>query len=237
MKKLKDERIINQTNKILSPMYFLTLVLLISGICIKWQFTKEITMYIIEILVIPITLGYMLISLGVKGLLFQKARDEHTLRMKQSVISKCYGISFFILIIGEFILMLIFPKNIDILSIYMGVWFIPAMIITVYVIKKGLLIWGGKERAKTGIKEFKKRTCIGALFFGIIMGGPHMIKDNMFNPWGFLWIVGMAVSWGVLFYFMMKLMISIREKKADQEVRKAECLDGEEYEEYKDENS
>ena len=53
MKKLKDERIINQTNKILSPMYFLTLVLLILGICIKWQFTREITMYIIEILVIP----------------------------------------------------------------------------------------------------------------------------------------------------------------------------------------
>lgn len=237
MKKLRDERIINQTNKILSPMYFLTLVLLILGACIKWQFTKEVAMYILEILVIPITLGYMLIGLGVKGILLEKARDEHILRMKQSVIAKCYGISFWILIIGEFILMLIFPENIDVLAIYVGTWFIPATIITIYVTKKGLFIWGGKERAKTGIKEFKKRTCIAALFFGIIMGAPHLIRDSRFNPWGILWIIAMAISWGILYYFMMKLMISISEKKADQEVRKAECLDGEEYEEYKDENS
>jgi len=237
MKKLKDERVIAETNKILSPMYFLTVVLLILGAGIKWQFTKEITMYLLEILIFLITLGYLLIGLSVKGILFQKARDEHILRMKQGVISKCYGISLWILITGELILMFIFPESIGILSIYFVVWFIPAIIITIYVIRKGLLIWGGIEREKNGIRELKNRTCIGALFFGIIMGGPELIKDNRFNPWGILWIIGMAVSWGILFYFMMKLTISISEKKADEEVRKAQYLEGEGHEEYKDENS
>lgn len=51
------------------------------------------------------------------------------------------------------------------------------------------------------------------------MGAPELIKNNRFNPWGFLWIIGMAIGWGILFYFMMKLMISISEKKADEKSR------------------
>lgn len=237
MKQLRDERIISETNKILSPMYFLTVVLLILSSCIKWQFTKEIQMYILEILIMPITIGYMLVSLGIKGLLFSKVKDEYILQIKRSIIAKCYGISFGILILGEFILMFIFPEEIGIIALYLGVWMIPAMIITIYVIKKGLLIWGGKRKEKDGIKRLKKGTFIGALFFGVIMGAPFLVKHHRFNPWGFLQMAGMAVGWGMFYYWSMKLVICISEKKADQEVRKAERLDGEEYEEYKDENS
>jgi len=128
---------------------------------------------------------------------------------------------FFIYIYGEFILMFGFNK-IAISTMYIAVWFIPACIITVQMLKKGLFIWGSKKVEKKATKSFKKNVIIGSLCFGIIMGGKELFSNGAFNPKGILWILGYALGWGIPFYFMMNALIKTSEKKADNELKKIE---------------
>lgn len=115
--------------------------------------------------------------------------------------------------------MFTYSEYILIYALYIPVWFIPALIMSICSIKSGLLLWGGNRRKQTGKKSLAKNTAIGALFFGVIMGFPEMFHDGQFHPAGLLWVFGMALSWGLLFYFSFCFLISQGEKKADKQAK------------------
>ena len=79
-----------------------------------------------------------------------------------------------------------------------------------------------KKAETTGKAKLARSTALGALFFGIVMGGPECIKDGAFNPAGLLHVIGMGAMWGILFYLMFTAMLKLGEKRADKEVQEAE---------------
>lgn len=222
-KRFKDERIEKESDRLSAVMYIYMVsvltVMLIGKLVIGIAFQR----YIIEVLCLITSSIYMIFSLKKYNLrLFASYDDEILKEVKRSILSKCGMICFWIIIVGEFILFYMeYLKTIDIV-LYLIVWMTPALVITVYSIKHGLLLWGGTKRKASGKNELAKRTFIGALFFGVIMGGPQLYREGAFHGNGLLAILGYALGWGIPFYFVFKLFVNTGEKNADKLVNEIE---------------
>lgn len=225
-KKQKDERIKKETNKIIAPLYGLILILTCIVAVAKYiLLTHEISNYILELMAIIVSMGYLIIRSLSNGISIFSSEDECIKELQNTYRTHSFSICFWVYIVGEFILVLIPGQEIEISGLYVFIWFIPSIIITVKAIKRGLFVWGSKNREKKGIASFKKRVLLGSLFFGIFTGWSDLWKGGMVHPVGIVWILGRAVAWGIPFYFIMKLMISKGEKNSDKELDKAENLD------------
>lgn len=223
MKRVKDERIIHETNKLASKLFLLQsalLLLLAIGKFLFFEFSPNI--FILEAACLIIVPLYILIIKAIKGTLFVKAKDDSLLEIDRAIYTGAFMTCFLILVFGEFILMLLYSEHILVYALYIPVWFIPALIMTICSVKSGLLLWGGNRRKQKGKKSLIKSTAIGALFFGVTMGFPEVFHDGQFHPSGLLWVFGMAFSWGLIFYFLFSFFISQGEKEADKQVKKEE---------------
>lgn len=221
-KKLKDERIIKETNKIIAPLYIWALILTFMVSVTKYIFiTQELSHYILELIAIITSIGYLIVRSLLKKIPIFYSEDECIKELQNTYRTHSFYGCFWVYVMGEFILLLLSRESVEILG-YVFIWFIPSVIITVKLVKRGLLVWGSKNREKKGIVGFKKRVLLGSLFFGVFMGWDFLWKDGNFQPVGILWSIGMAVGWGIPFYFIMKLMISKGEKNSDKELAKAE---------------
>lgn len=219
MKKINDERIKQEENRVNSKMYGLMMILMLIGVVIKLCMGMSWKAYILETICFVVTIPFVMINMLRKGILFVKATDACLKGIKESILANALMICFWVIITGELLLMLMDESNINICCLYLPVWIIPALIVTIYSIKKGLLIWGGNRRKIEGRTAFKKRVAIGALFYGIIMRLPYLYEKSTFHPEEILWIMGMAFLWGIPFYLVMNLLIDISEKRADKEVQ------------------
>ena len=223
---LKDERIIKESNKILAPLYVLVLTLTCIVAVTKYLFlTQEISYYILEIIGIITSIGYLFVRSILKGIPIFYSEDECIKELQNTYRAHSFSLCIWIYLFGGFILLFIQGQEVEIVGLYIFIWFIPSAIITIKGIKRGLFVWGSKNREKKGIVSFKKNVLLGSLFFGIIMGWSHLWKDGSFQPMGIVVIIGSAVSWGIPFYFIMKLMMSKSEKNSNKELEKAEKLD------------
>ncbi len=223
MKKVKDERIIHETNKLASKLFWLLTVLLFLLAIGKFLFLEfNPNLFPLEAACLIISPLYILIAKATKGTLFIKTKDDSLLDINRAIYTGAFMTCFCILVFGEFVLMFLYCEHILVYALYIPVWFIPALIMTVYSIKSGLLLWGGNGRKQKGKKSLVKSTAVGALFFGIVMGLPEMFYDGTFYPDGLLWVFGMALAWGLIFYFSFSFLISQGEKKADKQVEKEE---------------
>ena len=241
---VKDERIEKESNKVTAPMFYLFSVELLVCLIVKLALGEPWYNFVLEIACLVPAWAYVLVKRAQSGILVIKEKDEALLTIRNSILSKAFMISFLVIIIGELFYMFavtdffnpdgIAHSDVEILTretiwmfVYLAVWFVPALIFTIFTLKKGWLIWGSKKREVTGKKEFAKRTVIGAFFFGLIMGLPELIAHGIFYVKGWLMILGMAAMWGILFYFTMLGMIKYSEKKADKAVKEQEGCDEE----------
>lgn len=185
MKQLKDERITRATNKITAKMFWvispLMLVLLVGKLIVRveWQ------MMILEVVSFLISGLYVVIQKLRMGTMLVGKKDAALKEIDEAIYSKAFMIDFWIVITGELVLMLM-GLDMAVLSWYFAVWMIPALIITVYSIRHGLLIWGGKQRRTDVSKDFAKRVVVGALAFGLFMGWPMLFREGQFRPGGIL---------------------------------------------------
>ncbi|KEI90853.1 DUF6773 family protein [Clostridium botulinum] len=227
-KKLKDERIVKKTNKVIAPMYVLILALTCIAAIIKYIFfTQEISNYILELVATIGAMGYLIFISIINHIPIFSSKDQCIRELQNKYRTHSFNICFWVYIVGEFILLLIQGEEFyKIIGFYLLIWFIPSIIITRKLIKKGLFVWGSKKREKNGIKSFRKRCILGSLFYGIFMKWDSVWKDGIFNPKGILYILGMAAFWGIPFYFIMKLFMDNSEKNSDRELEKAEKYDG-----------
>ena len=236
---IKDERIEKETNKLMTPMFYLVSIELLACFVLKLVLQEPWYNFILEILCLVPAWGYALVKRSQSGILVLKEKDDALLSIRDAIHSKAFMISFWVIIIGEVIYMFAmtdyfsrygiiqpdevsWPRELTWLLVYLVVWFIPAIIVTVNTLKKGWLIWGSKKREATGKKEFGKRVIVGSLFFGLIMGLPELIENGIFYAKGWLMIFGMAAMWGILFYFAMLGLIKLSEKNADKAVKEKE---------------
>lgn len=217
-KQILDERIEKESNCMSAKMYYLMNVLMVISIAVKLYYKVPLYVYAIELISLTVSVIYC-VAFEIKyGILFLKNKDEELLSIHHKILSKGMMINYWIIIIGEFLFIFFARKYMKWVGLYFVIWGIPALIILYFSIKNGWLIWGTKKKEKDGIKELKKRTAIGALFFGVIMGFPMLFKDGGFHPEGILWILGMAAGWGIPFYLIFAGIMKLSEKSADKNV-------------------
>ncbi len=236
---IKDERIEKESNKVTAPMFYLLSVELLACLILKSVLGEPWYNFAIEIACLVPAWGYALVKRAQSGILIIKEKDEALLTVRNAILSKAFMIIFCVIIVGELFYMFAVTDFLNLdgiahsdaevltretiwLLVYLVVWFVPALIVTVFTLKKGWMIWGSKKREVTGKKEFGKRVVIGSLFFGLIMGLPELIAHGIFYAKGWLMILGMAAMWGILFYFGMLGMIKLSEKNADKAVKEQE---------------
>lgn len=241
---IKDERIEKESNKLTAPMFYLLSAELLVCLIVKLLLGEPWYNFVLEIACLLPAWGYVLVKRAQNGILVIKEKDEALLSIRNAILSKAFMISFCVIIVGELIYMFaitdflnlegIVHSDAEILTreniwlfVYLAVWFVPALIFTIFTLKKGWLIWGSKKREVAGKKEFGKRVVIGSLFFGLIMGLPELIANGIFQVKGWLMILGMAAMWGILFYFTMLGMMKFSEKNADKAVEEQEGCDEE----------
>ena len=236
---VKDERIEKETNKLMTPMFYLFSAGLLACLVLKLVLREPWYNFVLEIACLVPAWGYALVKRAQSGILVMKEKDDALLSIRDAIHSKAFMISFWVIIIGEVLYMFAmtdyfgrygiiepdevsWPREMTWLVVYLAIWLIPALIVTVNTLKKGWMVWGSQKREVTGKKAFGKRVIVGSLFFGLIIGLPELIANGIFYAKGWLMILGMAAMWGVLFYFGMLGMIKLSEKNADKAVKEKE---------------
>lgn len=213
-KRVVDERIQKESDCLYEKMAYLLLVMTISSLMIKVALGKSMMVYSLEVISVIIAGLIFLIGEWNKGILFVKKTDDALKDMHREVMRKVYMAMTEVYITGGLIILCIDKSADGYIVSFLILWFIPTLIVTIFSIKNGWLVWGTKKREKIGKTELAKRTAIGALFFGIFMGGEFLFKDGRFEPAGLLWILGLGASWGLLFYFLFSIFISAAEKQS-----------------------
>lgn len=184
-----DERIEKESNRLAAKMYYLMTVLTTALLILKLWYKVPVYVYALELISLVASGIYCIVSELKYGILFLKDKDEDMLSIHHKVLSKAMMISFWNIITGELVFLFFAGEYIKWVELYFVVWGIPALISSFFAIKNGWLIWGTKKKEQDGKKELKKRTAIGALFFGIIMGFPMLFQEGAFHPEGLLWIL------------------------------------------------
>jgi|BioPla2DNA2_1021312.scaffolds.fasta_scaffold30799_2 hypothetical protein len=217
LKRFYDERINKELEKLNASLYFLIILLSVLLMLIKYFFiTKNIYFFLLEIISIVASLGYIIVRSIIGSIPLFKSDDNVIKELQRRFRAHGMAISFFTYIIGEFLLMAFFPEYTSITVLYFPVWMIPAIIITIYTVKKGLLILGSKKREKMALSKLRKNTFLGSLFFGIFCGWDYLWENGSFQAVGILWCLGLAIGWGIPFYFIMKYLLIKSEKNADK---------------------
>lgn len=218
MKKM-DERIEKSSNtlaaKLLWGMAVLQVIVLVVKVCLGGA-----AYCMLDALALAAGLGTAAVLLTVKGV--WRAGDEILREIRSACLAKAFRAMLATLVVGEFLLIMLDPANGKWYALSLLVWPVPALIYTVLAVKNGLFQWGGKKAEKAGKAQLAKSTALGALLFGIIMGGSECIKDGAFDPMGIVKIIGMGAMWGVLFYLMFTVLLKLGEKRADKAVQEAE---------------
>lgn len=215
----RDERIVKRTNGISAKLYPVIMALtIIMAVAKYFLVTQNVEDYILEMVAIVGSLGYLLIRSIITQIPVIGYSDECIQELQNSYRAHSFNICFFLYVFGEFILFFIFDK-LEVATLYIPIWSIPAFIYTVYSIKNGLFIWGSKKKQVNNIKSFKRNTIIGSLFYGTVVGGNHLFDNGKFNPMGIVTIIMLALMWGIPFYFIMKVLIKESEKCANDELK------------------
>lgn len=234
---VRDERIEKEESKLMAPVFYLFSAGLLVSLVAKLVLGEPYYNFILELLCLMPSWGYALGKRASLGVLWMKEKDDALCAIRNDIMKKAYMIAFWILTVGQLLYMYFVadymnvfevPENITWTKewtwavVYLAIDFVPALIITIVSIKTGLIVWGSKKREVTGRKEFAKRTAIGALFFGVLMGLPKLFVDGVFQPKTILLMLGMGAAWGIMFYFAMLAVIKISEKNADKSVKEEE---------------
>lgn len=217
LKKFNDERIKKELEKLNASLYLLIIILTVLLMFIKYFFvTKNSYLFSLEIISIVSSLGYLIVRSIVVGIPLYKSTDYAIIEIQRRFRAHSMMICFFIYIFGEFLLIVLFPQYTVIAALYFPIWMIPSIIMTIYAVKNGLFILGSKKREELALSKFKRNTIWGSLIFGIFCGWDYLWEDGSFQPTGILWCLGMAFSWGILFYIIMRLLLIKSEKNSNR---------------------
>lgn len=216
--KFKDERIEKKANEIYAKLYILILALTVVGAIFKWFFlTQNIIDYMLEIIALVGSIGYLLIKTSIAKIPLFESPDDCIKEIQNSYRKTCFTICFQTYILGELIIIFILNKS-TIACVYIIYWSIPSLIYTFVAIRQGLVVWGSRKLKVKRIKSFKIHTVIGSFMFGIVTEWKSLFYNNQFNPKGMLFVFIAATAWGIPFYFIMKYIVNKSEKIADKQL-------------------
>lgn len=214
-----DERIEKSSNalaaKLLWVMVALQVIVLIVKICLGGA-----AYCVLDGVALAVGLGTAAILMTIRGV--WRAGDEILREIRTTCLARAFMAMLMTLVVGEFLLIMLDEANAKWYAASLIVWSIPALVYTVLSVKGGLFQWGSRKAESTGKGKLASSTALGALFFGVVMGGPECIKDGAFNPMGLVKVFGMAAMWGILFYLMFSTLLKVGGKQADKAAAEAE---------------
>jgi hypothetical protein len=212
-------------------MFALFSVGLLVSLIVKLLLREPWYNFILEILCLVPAWGYAIVKRVQSGILFLKEKDEALLSIRNEIMSKAYMLAFKIHIFGELVYMFFvigvlkpeeaWSREMTWMTLYLAIWFLPALIITIFTLKKGWMVWGSKKREETGKKNFAIRTAFGGLMFGAMMGVVEIL-ENGFSSKVLIIVLACGATWGILFYIVMILSIKLSERNADKRVKEEE---------------
>lgn len=219
-KKVLDERIEKESNKLISKQFYVMLVLIILVMLVKIICKLPFYMYLLEAVALLVMVLYVVINEGSQGILFVKDRDESIQTIHEGMLAEAYNLAFNIITDGDLLvlfLVLTFAREYFfwILS-YFVIWLPSALWITIAAMKKGWLIWGSKKKETEGKKKLGVRTAIGAICFGVILTAFKAIERGGFQTSDIGMIFALAAGWGIPFYLVFTILMKVSEKKADK---------------------
>ena len=218
-KPIRDERIQRQSNVLAARLLPLMLALGAIVLIVKMLLGGGTTC-LLDGAALAVGAGLAVLLLTVKGV--WRAEDEALREIRDTCLSHAFMAMFLLLIFGGFVCVMVDSGRLLWYAPTILTWLIPALIMTALIVRRGLFTWGGRKAAANGQKRLAISTTIGALFFGIVMGADRCFVDGRFEPKGLLVVLGMAASWGVMFYLLMSLMLKVGGKQADKAVNAAE---------------
>lgn len=230
MKRVKDERIAKEANKIFARTYFLLLSLTVVEVAIKLFFDRTFALYLPEIIGSGVSFLFLLIRYTHMGVLFRRDTDERIEDFKIRTKGMCHVYCFVVYLISGVVMLLFYPDNIAALGSFF-IWIIPAGVMSHHIIKNGLLAWGSNQSKKRGIMTFRVGVPIASLFFGVFMAWFTMDNETLWQT--VLHACILALLWGIPFYFGMTRMFMKSDKNANQQLTNAENeCDDSKHEEY-----
>ena len=152
-KVLKDERITKESNKLSAKMFYVITVATLISLVIKITCGLPIEVYALELIALVASVLFVVVSEAVKGILLVREKDEAIRTMHEAVLSKAMMVSFWIIIVGEFLYLFLVKEYFFWVLSYFAIWFVPALVITIASVKNGWFVWGSK-------KVFCNRSCI-----------------------------------------------------------------------------
>ena len=220
-KKVVDERILKESNALSAKMFYVITLLTVISLVVKLVCRLPLFVFGLEIIALVVSVGYVLVCEGCKGILFVK-KDEELKTIHEEILTKAMMIHLSTLMDGGLLFCFLAKEYCTWALSYIVIWMVPSMIITIASIKNGWLIWGSKKRETEGKKNFKLRVAAGAFICGLFMGFPMLYHDGVFHAEGILWILGLGIMWGVPFYLVFTGFMKVAEKRADQNLKEKE---------------
>ncbi|MBP3636766.1 MAG: hypothetical protein J6K13_04330 [Clostridia bacterium] len=220
-KKMVDERIHKASNALLAKFYWVMLALQAVVLAVKLCLEPEVVYWVLDGIILLAGLGVMAVMRSIKGLWGKK--DEALKEMDDSVLSTSFGTMLWVTLIGSEIMIFGDAEN----ALWYGATILPLLICcaiyTVLVVKRGLILWGGKQNEGDTKKRLRKSTALGALVYGAIMAASDCFRYGEFRVEGLIKLVLMAAMWGLLFYGLMVLVINRGEKAANKTLEEVEA--------------
>ncbi len=217
-----DERIEKESNVLYGKMFYVISLLMILSVIVKVVCKVPWFVYGLELLALAVSGVFLFVQELRKGILFVRKKDEVLSEIHSKNLRDAYMIAFWILLVGELLFMHMAEEYFFWLYSYTLIWLIPSIIISIASLSNGWMIWGGKKKEAMGKKRLALGTTLGALCFGIILGGRFLFRDGIFQWTGILWILGLSAFWGFAFYFILRACIKISEEQADYNAKMAE---------------
>jgi hypothetical protein len=211
---IQDERLARQQNALGAVGYWMVMALQAVALAVKLLLGAGLRVCVLDLAVLAVgAVGLVLVRTR-NGLWGQK--DEALREIDQAGLAKVFMVQLFLILIGEFLLFFLDDANLVWYLFFLPVWIIPALYVMIRGYRSGLYTYGTKKAETHSKRQLLWRTALGALFFGIVMGGPDCFRDGAFQLTGLWKVLGMGLCWGVLFYGMMLLFLKLGDKKADQ---------------------
>lgn len=221
MKRMADERLRKETNRLTANVFYVMLALQAAVLAVKLLLGGGLRFCALDLLALAAGAGTAAVLKTLRGLWGSK--DEILRELNDEALTWAFMVMFLVLILGELLLSFIDAENMIWCLPTLFVWFIPGSIITVVSMKRGLILWGGREQKCDGMRILRLSSCIGAVVFAVVAGADDCFRDGVFQPLGLVKILLMATVWGLLYYGLTVLMRNRGEKAADAAAAAAEA--------------
>ncbi len=218
-----DERLIGLSRQLTARFYPWVFVAIILGGVAKFLFiSREVNMYYLELISL-LSAVYLLVHYARNKVVFSEKSDECMVQLRQRYFSRAFMFCFWVYVLGNIYYLILRDTAVQLVNLL--VWFIPCLILTLFLVKKGLLlVASGRSLAsrvgKDRFRELKKRAIVFSILMTCFMvwGMPYCLGVPFKWNWYAYFMMALGVVCGIGWYYLMKFFIIQAEKRAEQEL-------------------